>query len=1067
MKLDINKIKKILTRRRALNFGRVWKRWGFTKRVPTVGLILLLVLGLVFGLFSFSFPVKEAEANGTTYYVDNCDVTGNDTNNGTSVSTPWLTINKVNTSSFNAGDSILFRKGCTWREQLTVPSSGSAGSPITFGAYGTGDDPIINGADLITPGTSWTASAGADGVSGGELINDNFDDNELTGWTVTGEAVAANQQLEVTVDSAVNTADNILSGNFAAKTELFGTYKIKLNSGHNFALNNSIQGTDLSSMVGLGFRNTSGVIKWMPMYRDDAGNTFITNLTTGPTDDAWHNIYLYWKAATGAGQNNGIAKVYVDRVLIYSKTDIDSDTRTATYGKFGNNFCGTVTASIYYDDIKVGTTGSDPSLGVDNTWSASVVTEPNSVWLDTTLGTAVASQALCVADGDWYWAGGLLYVYSLTDPDTAYTSPGIESGTRNYCINVNAKSYLAFQDLSLKYPNLISAYGDGTSNTIIFDGVDSTDSYQAAYYVDTISNLTIQNSIITGNQTLVEESPAGAFLWGHTITTATITGNTISGGSADALKHGIGIYFVDTCSDLQIDNNIISTIWGHGIDVSDDISTVVIENNDITTVGYGYTQAYGGIVLAAGVGTTVTGGLVRYNNVDDAGGSGIILWRTTASQVYYNIVSNTGNFSSAGTTSGIKVYNSDSGSFVYNNTIYNVFNAGAGQGIGIEYRSTASGLSATNNIVSTVKTWLRWDEPADITANYNNYYPDGATAFRRVATNSTFAAWKTASSQDANSFVTDPLFVSIVTPDFRLQSTSPCINAGTNVGLTRDYAGNPMSRCPNSNPDIGAYEYQSTCGGGTPSTYSNPPIPGINGFRCIINNNDAKTTSRDVSLTLEAGSNVKYAAVSEKPDLSGAGFESFEPEIFIKPFTLSLGDGLKKVYAQFLTAYNRFSDIVSDEIVLDTSSSAKQEEQPKPEEQAEVPKSPETTVILDGDLIRAINGFDVYIVKLVGAKKFKRLILNPDIFNQYKHLKWENVKEVSQEILDQYTTSDLVRALGDIKVYKLYPNGDVGEKRWIKTLEDFLSFAYDWDAVYMINNYERDSYSNGVDLASQ
>jgi hypothetical protein len=39
--------------------------------------------------------------------------------------------------------------------------------------------------------------------------------------------------------------------------------------------------------------------------------------------------------------------------------------------------------------------------------------------------------------------------------------------------------------------------------------------------------------------------------------------------------------------------------------------------------------------------------------------------------------------------------------------------------------------------------------------------------------------------------------------DFRLQSGSPCINAGTDVGLTTDYAGAAIV----GNPDIGAYEF--------------------------------------------------------------------------------------------------------------------------------------------------------------------------------------------------------------------------------------------------------------------
>src|SRR3989337_2636890 len=85
------------------------------------------------------------------YYVKNG---GSDAADGLSDGNAWETIAKVNGSSFNAGDSVLFKKGSTWREQLTVPSSGSSGSPITFGAYGAGEMPVISGADIIT---SWTS----------------------------------------------------------------------------------------------------------------------------------------------------------------------------------------------------------------------------------------------------------------------------------------------------------------------------------------------------------------------------------------------------------------------------------------------------------------------------------------------------------------------------------------------------------------------------------------------------------------------------------------------------------------------------------------------------------------------------------------------------------------------------------------------------------------------------------------------------------------------------------------------------------------------------------------------
>lgn len=123
--------------------------------------------------------------------------------------------------------------------------------------------------------------------------------------------------------------------------------------------------------------------------------------------------------------------------------------------------------------------------------------------------------------------------------------------------------------------------------------------------------------------------------------------------------------------------------------------------------------------------------------------------------------------------------------------------------------------------------------------------------------------------------------------------------------------------------------------------------------------------------------------------------------------------------------------------------------------------------IVDGDLIRATNTSDVYIVEIIGTEKFKRLILNPEIFNQYGHLKWENIKSVEQSTIDEYITSDLVRAVGDDKVYKLYPNGDTGEKRWIKTADDFLGFGYNWNTIYTINTFERDFYTAGEDLVYQ
>lgn len=124
--------------------------------------------------------------------------------------------------------------------------------------------------------------------------------------------------------------------------------------------------------------------------------------------------------------------------------------------------------------------------------------------------------------------------------------------------------------------------------------------------------------------------------------------------------------------------------------------------------------------------------------------------------------------------------------------------------------------------------------------------------------------------------------------------------------------------------------------------------------------------------------------------------------------------------------------------------------------------------IIDGDLIKTAVHENVYIVKIVGLKKFKRLILNPDIFNQYSHLRWENIKIVTEAEFGQYTLSYLVREIDDEEVFRLFPDEDIGTKRWMDlTPSAFEAAGYDWDSIYIMNSFERDSYPTGGPLSTQ
>jgi len=105
---------------------------------------------------SFSLSVLSATTaspSGNSYYVDSYG--GNDNNNGTSPSSPWRTIAKVNATSFSPGDHILFKRGDTWRELLAISSSGDSGNPIVMDAYGSGAPPTITGTDVV-PQSAWS-----------------------------------------------------------------------------------------------------------------------------------------------------------------------------------------------------------------------------------------------------------------------------------------------------------------------------------------------------------------------------------------------------------------------------------------------------------------------------------------------------------------------------------------------------------------------------------------------------------------------------------------------------------------------------------------------------------------------------------------------------------------------------------------------------------------------------------------------------------------------------------------------------------------------------------------------
>lgn len=107
----------------------------------------------------------------TTYYVSN---SGNDANNGTSINTPFKSIQKA-MNVVTGGDTVYVRGG-TYREEVSAYRGGSAGNYVTVSGYET-EVPVIKGSAIVT---GWTLYAG--------------NIWKKTGWTVNSQQVFVDQQ---------------------------------------------------------------------------------------------------------------------------------------------------------------------------------------------------------------------------------------------------------------------------------------------------------------------------------------------------------------------------------------------------------------------------------------------------------------------------------------------------------------------------------------------------------------------------------------------------------------------------------------------------------------------------------------------------------------------------------------------------------------------------------------------------------------------------------------------------------------------------------------------------------
>jgi len=141
---------------------------------------------------------------------------------------------------------------------------------------------------------------------------------------------------------------------------------------------------------------------------------------------------------------------------------------------------------------------------------------------------------------------------------------------------------------------------------------------------------------------------------------------------------------------------------------------------------------------------------------------------------------------------------------------------------------------------------------SSVTSNFNNFNVQQSGFINNYGT---LASWRSATGNDLNSFVADPLFVNPTAGDFCLQSNSPCINTGTSVNLQIDFFGTQVPQ--GNNPDIGHHEYINNSGGTNLA-------PVINNQSFQLNENTANGTNVGTVVASDpnAGQILTYAITS-------------------------------------------------------------------------------------------------------------------------------------------------------------------------------------------------------------
>jgi hypothetical protein len=269
-------------------------------------------LQIIYNRFSFLFVVAliliSYSGNATIYYLSS---SGNDENPGTSENLAWRSLSRINKSfNLHPGDQILFKRGDQWTGTLIVNTTGSAGNPIIYGAYGSGDKPKIYGSEEIT---NWTLHSGNIWKATFTTpISQLFVEGEK--MTVARKANKGYNKITSIINQKVFTSTELEEGiNYAgAKVILRGgsyykshTRKIISSRGNTLTLDSSVESPDVIAP------NQYFIIMNKLDFLDQPGEWYYDNVTK--------TVYLWTPNGDSPSNYEIRGSVYADGISIINK----------------------------------------------------------------------------------------------------------------------------------------------------------------------------------------------------------------------------------------------------------------------------------------------------------------------------------------------------------------------------------------------------------------------------------------------------------------------------------------------------------------------------------------------------------------------------------------------------------------------------------------------------------------------------------------------------------------------------------------------------------------------------